>query len=302
MVCDLGQQDESAGVIPQVRLIWALGAQLGEGPVWCAEEQALWFVDIKGGSVHRHVPAANACETFATGGKPSFIVPSTCGGMIVGSGSGIYRLANGQLGEQINAIDMPAHNRTNDATVDALGRLWLGTMDDDEVLESGALYCLDRGRLHTMPATAIVTNGPAVSADASMLYFVDFAQRRIWRHAIADGPGIAEPELFLQLAPADGHPDGVVLDSEDCLWVALWDGWGVRRYAPDGTLLLHVDLPCARVTKIAFGGPDLRTAYVTTARTGLDAAQLAEQPLAGALFAFDVPASGRPLPLYRCEA
>ncbi len=92
---------------------------------------------------------------------------------------------------------------------------------------------------------------------------------------LVDGPGIAEPDLFLQLGQADGHPDGVVLDSEDCLWVALWDGWAVRRYAPDGTLLLQVDLPCARVTKIAFGGPDLRTAYVTTARTGLDAAQLA---------------------------
>ncbi len=125
-------------------------------------------------------------------------------------------------------------------------------------------------------------------------------RRRIWRHAIVDGPGIAEPELFLQLAQADGHPDGVVLDSEHCLWVALWDGWGVRRYAPDGTLLLQVDMPCARVTKIAFGGPDLRTAYVTTARTGLDAAQLARQPLAGGLFAFDAPAPGSPLPHYRC--
>ena len=124
-------------------------------------------------------------------------------------------------------------------------------------------------------------------------------QRRIWRYAIGDGPGIGTPELFLQLAEADGHPDGVVLDSEDCLWVALWDGWGVRRYASDGTLLLHVDLPCARVTKLAFGGPDLRTAYVTTARTGLDEDQLVAQPLAGGLFAFDAPAAGRPLPRYR---
>ena len=197
---------------------------------------------------------------------------------------------------------MPAHNRTNDATVDALGRLWLGTMDDDEVLETGALYCLDRGVLHAMPATAIVTNGPAVSADATTLYFVDSGGRRIWRYAIVDGPAIAEPDLFLQLTQADGHPDGIVLDSEDCLWVALWDGWAVRRYAPDGTLLLQVDLPCARVTKIAFGGPDLRTAYVTTARTELDAAQSARQPLAGGLFAFDAPAPGRPLPQYRCEA
>ena len=97
------------------------------------------------------------------------------------------------------------------------------------------------------------------------------------------------------MSEADGYPDGVVLDSEDCLWVALWDGWAVRRYAPDGSLLYQIDFPCARVTKIAFGGPELRTAYVTTARTGLDASALAAQPLAGALFAFDVPVAGLPL-------
>lgn len=289
-------------MIPAVRLVWEIGALLGEGPVWCPHEQALWFVDIKRGAIHRHVPTTGAFETFPVGGMPSFIVPTDDGGMLVGSGNGIFRFEREAIGEQIAAIPMAAHNRTNDATVDAQGRLWLGTMDDDEVLESGALYCLDRGTLHAMPARAIVTNGPAVSADATTLYFVDSAQRRIWRHAIVDGPGITEPELFLQLGQADGHPDGIVLDSEDCLWVALWDGWAVRRYAPDGTLLLQVALPCARVTKIAFGGPDLRTAYVTTARTGLDAAQLAQQPLAGALFAFDAPAPGRPLPLYRCAA
>lgn len=295
MVRDLGQQIQGRRVIPAVSLVWDVGTQLGEGPVWCPNEQALWFVDIKGGMVHRHVPAANANTSFATGGMPSFIVPSINGDMIVGSGGDIYRLANGQFCEQIAAIDMPAHNRTNDATVDALGRLWLGTMDDDEAQATGALYCLDRGVLHQLPATAVVTNGPAITADARMLYFVDSARRRIWRYAIEDGPALAPPDLFLELGEADGHPDGVVLDSEDCLWVALWDGWGVRRYAPDGTLLMQIDMPCQRVTKIAFGGPDLRTAYVTTARTGLSEAELARQPLAGGLLAFAAPAPGRPL-------
>ena len=105
----------------------------------------------------------------------------------------------------------------------------------------------------------------------------------------------------MQLEETDGHPDGIVLDSEDCLWVALWDGWGVRRYAPDGTLLLQVDLPCSRVTKIAFGGPDLRTAFVTTARIGLDDIQLAQQPLAGGLFAFEAQVAGTPSPLFHIE-
>lgn len=268
---------------PPVRLVWDVGAQLGEGPVWCPDEQALWFVEIKGGLIHRHVPGTGSSESFVTVGKPSFIVPAAGGGMIVGSQSGIYLFADGKQGEQIAAIDMPIHNRTNDATVDTLGRLWLCTMDDDEALKTGTLYCLERGALHTLPATAIVTNGPAVTNVARTPYFVDSAGRRILRYAIMDGPALASPEPFLQLLEADGHPDGVVLDSENCLWVALWDGWGVRRYAPDGKLLLYVDLPCARVTKIAFGGPDLRTAFVTTARTGLDDTQLAEQPQAGGL-------------------
>lgn len=285
-------------MIPEVSLVWSAAAQLGEGPVWHADEQALWFVDIKGGAVHRHVPATGANTVFATGGKPSFILPAIDGSMVVGSEHGVYRFADGRLGPQIAAVDMPDHNRTNDATVDSLGRLWLGTMDDGEAVETGALYCLDGGILHTTSASAIVTNGPAVSVDAGMLYFVDSVQRRVWRYSVANGTELTSPELFLQLTDADGHPDGVTLDSEDCLWVALWDGWGVRRYAPDGRLLLHVDLPCSRVTKIAFGGPDLQTAFVTTARTGLDESQLERQPLAGALFSFEAPAPGRPMPAY----
>lgn len=155
--------------------------------------------------------------------------------------------------------------------------------------------------LHVLGHEAVVTNGPAVTADGRTLYHVDSGASTIWRLTVADGqadesPRIIAREVFLQLAEAGGHPDGVVLDSEECLWVALWDGWGVRRYAPDGTLLCHVAFPCARVTKLGFGGPDLRTAYVTTARTGLNAAALAEQPLAGALFEFNAGVAGRVLP------
>jgi sugar lactone lactonase YvrE len=141
----------------------------------------------------------------------------------------------------------------------------------------------------------VVTNGPAITWDGRFLYHVDSGARTIWRFTMGPGPSVAHHEVFLQLTEADGHPDGVVLDSEDCLWVALWDGWGLRRYAPDGTLLLSVVMPCARVTKLAFGGADLRTGFVTTARVGLDAAQLAAQPDAGSLFAFTAPVPGRVL-------
>lgn len=278
------------------RLVWPVGAELGEGPVWCADEQALRFVDIKGGMLHRFDPASGARETLDVGGRPSFIVPAADGGYLVGSGHGLHRFDGQTLGESIATVDMPHHNRTNDATVDAAGRLWFGTMDDEENQASGAVHCLDRGTIRTSDWQAVVTNGPAVSCGGDVLYHVDSGQRTIWRIAMTDGSLAPSGEVFVRIDEADGYPDGVVVDSEDCLWVALWDGWGVRRYAPDGTLLFHVDLPCARITKVAFGGPDLKTAFVTTARTDLDARALAAQPVAGGLFAFDAPAPGRVLP------
>lgn len=282
---------------PDVHLVWPVQALLGEGPVWFSDEQALRFVDIKGGRLHSHAPATGAQETTELGGQPSFVVPASDGTLVVGSGGRILSVCRNSAAPAVLAeIPMPAHNRTNDATVDGLGRLWFGTMDDAERRPTGALWCLDRGVLHRMGAEAVVTNGPAITRDGRTLYHVDSGERTIWRYTIGEGPCLLDGEVFLQLAEADGYPDGAVLDSEDCLWVALWNGWGLRRYAPDGELLLSVALPCAHVTKMAFGGPDLRTAYVTTACVGLDAAALAAQPLAGGLFAFEAPVAGRPLP------
>jgi len=283
-------------MIPQPHPVWEVGALLGEGPLWLPDEQALWSVDIKSGRLHRFYPASRRGETFATGGKPSFVVPTLDGGLLVGSGNALHRLEDGRLSAPLATLDEPAHNRTNDATVDAAGRLWFGTMDDDEQAATGQLYRFAGGSVHATGWKAVVTNGPAISPDGGWLYHVDSGERTIWRIALRDGELASEGEVFVRLNQDEGFPDGVVVDAEGCLWVALWDGWGVRRYAADGALLLHVALPCPRVTKLAFGGPDLTTAYVTTARVGLDEAALAASPLAGSLFAFDAPAPGRVVP------
>ena len=270
--------------------------------MWLPNEGALRFVDIKSGCVHRYAPASGERNTQITGGKPSFILPAEGGALVVGSDACVHALTADGLGAALITVPMPAHNRTNDATVDCFGRLWFGTMDDDEAIPSGKIYCVDSGALHCLDCDAVVTNGPAISADGRTLYRVDSGARTIWRHGIEDGPRLTPGEVFVQLSAADGHPDGIVLDSEDCLWVALWDGWSVRRYSPEGMLMQQIDLPCARVTKIAFGGEDLRTAYVTTARVGLSAAQLADQALAGGLFAFDAPAPGRVTPAVKMRS
>lgn len=275
-------------------VVWQLDCLLGEGPVWLAGEQRLRFVDIRRGRIHALSPSTGQRETLATGGAPSFIVPASDGSLIVGSGHCLHRLGDGQLGDVLATIPQEAENRTNDATVDAAGRLWFGTMDDTESRASGAIWCWDGDHLHRAGPTAVVTNGPAASCGDRWLYHVDSGERTIWRHPLDARPCLDAGEVFVRFAPEDGYPDGIVVDAEDCLWVAMWDGWCVRRYSPAGELLLRVDFPCARVTKLALGGPMLSTAYVTTARTGLTEAELEAQPLAGSLFAFTAPAPGQP--------
>lgn len=276
--------------------VWQVEAQLGEGPVWVQRERALYFVDIKGACVHRWYPESLVGKSAHVGGAPSFIVPATRGRLVVGSNLTLCPFEDDVLGAPLVHVPQPEGHRTNDATVDADGRLWFGTMDNAEAGSTGAIWCLADGLLTRAGGEAVVTNGPAVDDRARVLYHVDTLQRRIWRFGLRDEPLLRDGEPFIDLRADEGYPDGIVVDDEGCLWVALWDGWGVRRYAPDGTLLLHVPFPCARVTKLAFGGPGLRTAFVTTARTGLDASALAQQPLAGSLFAFAAPARGRSLP------
>lgn len=275
-------------------LVWRCDAILGEGPVWLPEPRELWFVDIKRGRLHRLTPHSDARATFDLGGSPSFAVPMAAGGLLVGNGRDLVRVENGIATGTIATIDMPAHNRTNDATVDPSGRLWFGTMDDAESAPSGRVYRFD-GTLVEAGGACVITNGPAVSPDGRWLYHVDTVAGIIWRFDIGSGaPMLENGHPFVRIDPADGHPDGVTIDSEGCVWVGLWGGWCLRRYGADGTLRATVGLPCANVTKVAFGGPDLRTGYVTTARAGLSSEDLARQPDAGGLFAFDAPAPGMP--------
>ncbi len=281
------------------RLVWAAGALLGEGPLWDVRGGALWFVDIKDGAICRYHPASDTRDRFAVGGMPSFIVPTDAEDFLIGSGNGLFRFGPAGLSDAIARVEMPADNRTNDATVDCHGRLWFGTMDDRETKPSGAVYRFDGQDIRRAGGACTITNGPAISADGRWLYHVDTLGGSIWRFDIGGDLPLTGGTLFARIAPDEGTPDGVTIDSEGCLWVAIWGGGQARRYSPDGALLATVALPCANVTKVAFGGPDLRTGFVTTARVGLAPEVLESQPLAGALFAFDAPAPGLPLPAVR---
>lgn len=285
--------------------VWDLRAELGEGPCWLARERMLWFVDIAAKRIHRFDPAAGTGQTWTVAHKPSFILPEEGGRWLVGIPGGIacFSPADGSLAVVRRVERNRPHNRLNDACIDRHGRLWFGTMDDLEREPSGALYCW-RGRSAPVVRDRgyVVSNGPAFSPDGRVLYHTDSTRGIVFRFDVDAEGRTRGKRALIELEPGAGSPDGTTVDAEGFLWIALWGGWALRRYAPDGRLVGVVPMPCANVTKLAFGGDDLRTAYVTTARAGLDAPALAAQSLAGGLFAFEADVPGLPQPMARFEA
>lgn len=275
--------------------IWPLDATLGEGPLWDAATQTLWFVDIKQGRIHRCDIDGGDRRTFDVGGMPSFILPRAGGGFVVGNVSTLHHFDGERIVGEIGRVEARADNRFNDATTDSRGRLWFGSMDNLEEERTGVVHVYSEGAIHVSGGEAMITNGPAVSGDTRWLYHVDTVERTIWRFDVSNGHELRDGEVFARIEDGAGNPDGVTIDAEDHIWVGLWGGWAARRYAPDGTLAQEVRFPVANITKLAFGGPDLKTAFATSASIGLDETARAEQPLAGGVFKFAVDVPGAPV-------
>lgn len=268
--------------------------ELGEGPVW--HGGAVWFVDIKGRRIHRYAPAAGEASSWATPAQPGFIAPLAGGGWIAGLKTGLHRFdpADGRFDLLATVEDPALDNRLNDGFVDAQGRLWFGSMHDGETNLTGALYRLDANGLRRMDAGYGITNGPAASPDGRTFYHTDTLRRVIHAFDLAADGSLANKRVFAEIEDGAGYPDGPAVDAEGCVWTGLFAGWGARRYSPEGQMIGFVKLPVANVTKLAFGGDDLRTVYATTAWKGLSTAERAAQPLAGGLFRFDVDTPGLP--------
>lgn len=276
--------------------VWDLQCKLGEGPIWMAQEGAVWFVDIKLDKIHRFMPASGAMKSYDTPPNPGFIVPGRSGEFIVGLQAGLHRFdpASGRFTLLFEVEPDKPGNRLNDGAVDPLGRLWFGSMDNGEKDPTGCLYRLDKAGPKAMDCKIPITNGPTFSPDGRILYHTETLARTIYAFDVAENGDLSNKRVFATVEDGAGHPDGPVMDSEGCLWTGLYGGWGVRRYSPQGKLLAQVRLPCANVTKMAFAGPDLRTVFVTTAWKGLNDEQRAQQPLAGGLFRFEAEVAGLP--------
>lgn len=263
-----------------------VGAVLGEGPVWVEREQALYWVDIPEKRVFRW-SEADGVRRIDTGAHICSLAPRARGGFI-GAGYDGFLAIDFDAGRVDVIADPEPHldaNRFNDGKTDRQGRFWAGTMDRDEREASGSLYRLDADLRWTCVDTGyLVTNGPAFSLDGRTLYHSDSALGRIYAFDLAEDGTATGRRLFAEFSEGQGYPDGMTVDAEDCLWIAFWDGWCLRRLAPTGECLTELPLPVQRPTSCAFGGPDLDQLFVTSATRGLDEKSLAMQPSAGGLF------------------
>jgi len=282
--------------MPTPTCVWDLKATLGEGPIWSAVEQAVWFVDIKGHKVHRFHPASGETASFDAPDQVTFLAPRVGGGFVAGLKSGLHHF-HPETGfaflSQIEDADL--NNRPNDATVDTEGRLWFGTMHDAETTPTGALYRLTAaGEPVRQDGEICITNGPCASPDGKTFYHTDTLEKTIWAYDLGADGQLSNKREFYKVEIEDAWPDGSVVDSEGFVWAALWGGHGAIRISPDGALVDRVTLDAINVTKPCFGGPDLKTIYFTTARKGLSDEQLAAFPLCGGLFALPVAVAGQP--------
>jgi len=268
-------------------------AVLGEGPLWVARENAVYWVDIKGRMLHRLTLADRRHTSWAMPDMLGWVVERQSGtGFMAGFRRGFARLQLDPVRSDSLGLlepDLP-HNRMNDAAVDRWGCIWAGTMDDREAEAVGSLYRLDpAGNWTRRDGGYVVSNGPTFSLEHDFLYHTDTTRRVIYRFALSANGTLGEREVFVEFSEDWGWPDGMATDAEGGIWVAHWGGGRLSRFLPDGRLERTIALPASQVTSCCFAGANLERMFVTTASIGRP-----DEPLAGRLFEVSPGVRGAP--------
>jgi sugar lactone lactonase YvrE len=258
---------------------------LGEGPTWDAADARLLWLDVDAPALHQ-LDRTGRHLVIALEGRVTALVPTVAGGWVGAVDGGVAEVdPSGRIGRTIATLPSDGDGVTNDGRCDRQGRFWVGTTDRSGA-RRGGLFCVAAdGSWKRLLDRVGLSNGLDWSPDGTVCHYVDSSA-----HSVAnlhlDGDGL--PVSSRTLVQFDATPDGLTVDCDGGIWVALWDRGAVDRYTPDGRLDAVVPVPGGFVTSCAFGGPDLATLFITSARTGLSTDELAASPHAGALFAADV--------------
>jgi len=262
---------------------------LGEGPVWDKRQKRILWVDIINGEVHSFYPDTNQHQTCKVAHMVGAIALMKTGGLIAALNDGFASidLNSGAIHFMSEVETHLPGNRFNDGKCDPAGRFWAGTMSISSIPCAGSLYALEKDLTVKMKLDGITcSNGIAWSPDHKTLYYIDTPTMQVvaYNYDIITG-NIKDGRTVVTISKGEGYPDGMTIDTEGMLWIALWDGWKVARYNPlTGEQLHEIILPVSRATSCVFGGDTLNDLYITSAREGLSEADLNEQPLAGSLF------------------
>jgi sugar lactone lactonase YvrE len=291
--------------IPKCTLVAETRDSLGEGVLWDADTGTVWWLDIApSGRIHRLVTATGALTTWEGLDFPSGLALRADGTPVVASrgGVGILDVASGRIAPVTELEPVDFGNRANDAAADPLGNFWVGTMQQNIgadgadlpiVRDSGRLWRVDpAGKAVRMAEGIAVTNMPLWSPDGRLFYYADSARNRIYVHDYDPRTGdISNGRIFCE-GFGYGFPDGAAMDEEGYIWNARWDGGAVLRIAPDGFIDRVVRLPVDRPTNCVFGGPDMRTLFITSSSAGMTEEQRAARPLSGCLISIDTHVRG----------
>jgi sugar lactone lactonase YvrE len=273
-------------------------ATLGEGALWNPETARLYWVDIEGRALHSFDPATGQDQQWPTGKRIGTVVPMHNGPALVALQNGIHELdpTTGTLTRLADPITDP-QLRFNDGKCDPAGRFWVGTFDLQGRVHAGTLYRFDPdGSTHVMLRHVTNSNGLAWSPDQRTMYYIDTPTLAVQAFDNDHATGhIENPRVIIRIPESLGGPDGMTIDAEGKLWVAIWGAGQVHRYDPaTGALLQTIYVPAPHTSSCAFGGPELKTLYITSARGGLSPEQQAQFPLSGNVFAVEPGVAGVP--------